>query len=60
MDLLTAAIIALVISLVAGALGFTNVAAGAAAVSKWLFAIFLIIALVLFALVIFGVAAVVG
>jgi uncharacterized membrane protein YtjA (UPF0391 family) len=54
MGLLEAAIIALIIALIAGALGFTNVAAGAAVIAKWLFAIFLVIAVVLFAMLIFG------
>lgn len=49
------AIIALVISLIAGALGFTGVARGAAQIAKILFAIFLVIALGLFLLLILGV-----
>ena len=57
MELLWWAIIALVIALVAGGLGFTGVARGAATVSKVLFAIFLIIFLVLVVMMIFGVAA---
>lgn len=57
MGLLSWAIIALVISVVAGALGFTGVAAGAAKVSKFFFALFLIIAVILFVLVFLGVAA---
>ena len=57
MDLLVWAIIALVISLVAGGMGFTGVAAGAATVSRILFAIFLVIALVLFLLILLGVGA---
>ena len=44
-----------VVSLIAGALGFTGVARGAASVSKVLFGLFLVIALVLFLLVILGV-----
>ena len=56
MELLTLAIVALVISLVAGGLGFTGVAAGAATVAKVLFGIFLVIALVLF-LVVLGIGA---
>ncbi len=42
------AIIALVISIVAGALGFTGIASAAATVSKVLFGIFLVLALLLF------------
>jgi uncharacterized membrane protein YtjA (UPF0391 family) len=54
MDLLTWAIVALVISLVAGALGFTGVASGAATAAKWLFGAFLVIAGILFLLAILG------
>jgi uncharacterized membrane protein YtjA (UPF0391 family) len=56
MDLLTWAIIAFVIAVIAGALGFTGVARGAATVSKTLFGIFLVIAVVLVLLVILGVS----
>ncbi|MBK8906306.1 MAG: DUF1328 domain-containing protein [Anaerolineaceae bacterium] len=55
MDLLGWAVIALVVSLIAGALGFTGVARGAATISKWLFGLFLVIAVILFILVIIGV-----
>lgn len=48
MDLLTWAIIALIIAVVAGALGFTGIARGAATVARILFGIFLAIALILF------------
>lgn len=58
MDLLFWAIVALVISLIAGGMGFTGVAAGAAVVSRVLFGIFLVIALILFAMVILGIGAV--
>ena len=58
MDLLMWAIIALVVSLVAGALGFSGVAAGAKKVSTVLFGIFLLIAIILFVLVILGIGAV--
>jgi len=58
MDLLFWAIIALVISLVAGGLGFSGVAAGAATVSKALFGIFLLVAVVLFVLLLLGIGAV--
>jgi uncharacterized membrane protein YtjA (UPF0391 family) len=56
MDLLWWAIIALIIAIVAGALGFTGVSRGAATISKVLFAIFLIIAVVIFILALTGVA----
>jgi uncharacterized membrane protein YtjA (UPF0391 family) len=49
------AIIALVISIIAGALGFTGVARGAAQIAKVLFGIFLVVALILFLLLIFGI-----
>jgi uncharacterized membrane protein YtjA (UPF0391 family) len=52
-DLLRWAIIALVVSLIAGALGFSGVAAGAARIGKVLFGLFLVIALILCALVVF-------
>ncbi|HSM55212.1 MAG TPA: DUF1328 domain-containing protein [Candidatus Sulfomarinibacteraceae bacterium] len=55
MELLTWAIIALVIALIAGALGFSGVARGAATVSKVLFGIFLVIAAVIFLMVLLGV-----
>lgn len=58
MDILTWAIIALVISLVAGALGFTGVARGAGTIAKVLFGIFLVIAVILFILVVLGVTAI--
>jgi uncharacterized membrane protein YtjA (UPF0391 family) len=58
MDLLTWGIIAAVVSVLAGGLGFTGVAAGAAGAAKILFGLFLIIALVIFALVLLGVGAV--
>jgi uncharacterized membrane protein YtjA (UPF0391 family) len=41
------ALIFLVVALIAGALGFTDVAAGAASIAKVLFAIFLVVFLVL-------------
>jgi len=47
MDLLTWAIIALIVAVVAGALGFTGIARGAATVARILFGIFLIIAVIL-------------
>ena len=57
MDLLFWAIVALVISLVAGGLGFSGVAAGAATISRVLFGFFLVIALILFVLIALGVGA---
>lgn len=60
MDLLWWAIIALVISLVAGGLGFTGVAAGAATIARVLFGVFLLIAIVLFVLVVLGIGAAVA
>lgn len=54
MDLLWWAIIALVVAFVAGALGFTGVARGAATASKWLFGIFLVIAAVIFIMILVG------
>ncbi|MCC6457811.1 MAG: DUF1328 domain-containing protein [Caldilineaceae bacterium] len=56
MDLLWWAIIALVIAVIAGALGFGGVARGAATISRILFGIFLVIAILLFLAVIFGVS----
>ena len=60
MGLLEAAIIALIIALIAGALGYTEVAAGATVVAQWLFAIFLVIALLLFGMLIFGLSIALG
>ena len=57
MDLLMWAILALVVSLIAGALGFSGVAAGAATIAKVLFGIFLVIAAILFLLVVLGIGA---
>lgn len=61
MELLTLAIIALVVSFVAGGMGYGRVAGGAATVSRVLFGVFflfLLVALVLFALVVAGVSAI--
>ncbi|MDQ3812981.1 MAG: DUF1328 domain-containing protein [Armatimonadota bacterium] len=58
MGFLEWAIMALIVSLVAGALGFTGVARGAATIAKVLFGIFLFIALVLFVLIVLGVSAI--
>ena len=56
MDLLFWAVIALVVAMIAGGLGFTGVAKGAATVAYVLFGIFLFIAIVLFILVLMGVS----
>ena len=58
MDLLWWAIIALVVALIAGGLGFTGVARGAATISRILFGIFIIIAVILFIMVILGIGAI--
>lgn len=55
--MLTWALIFLVVSLIAGALGFTGVAAGAATIARVLFGIFLVLALIFFVLVLLGVGA---
>jgi uncharacterized membrane protein YtjA (UPF0391 family) len=54
MNLLWWAVIALIIAIIAGALGFTGVSRGAATISKVLFGIFLIIAVVIFILALAG------
>lgn len=51
MDLLGWAIVALVIALIAGAMGYTGVARSAASITYLLVGIFLILAVVLFLLV---------
>lgn len=58
MGLLGWAIIALVISIIAGGAGFTGLAAGAATIARVLFGIFLLIAVVLFAMLLLGIGAV--
>ena len=55
-DLLQWALVALVIAIIAGALGFTGVAKGASNVAKWLFGIFLVLAIILGLLFILGVS----
>lgn len=55
MDLLTWAIIALIIAVIAGALGFTGIARGAATIARILFGIFLVIAAILFVMVLLGI-----
>lgn len=56
MDLLGWAIVAFIISVIAGALGFTGVSQGAATIAKWLFGIFLIIAVILVIMVVLGIS----
>jgi uncharacterized membrane protein YtjA (UPF0391 family) len=56
MGLLELAIIAFLISLIAGGLGFTDVAAGAQKIAKVLFGIFLVIAVVLLILLVLGIS----
>ncbi len=58
MDLLWWAVIALVVALVAGGLGFTGVARGAATISRILFGIFIVIAVILFIMVVLGIGAI--
>jgi uncharacterized membrane protein YtjA (UPF0391 family) len=55
--MLTWAIIFAVIAIIAGGLGFSGVAAGAATIAKVLFGIFLIIAAILFVMILFGAGA---
>ena len=55
MDLLTLAIAAFVVSIIAGALGFSGVARGAATAARIFFGIFLVIALILLVLALLGV-----
>lgn len=49
------AVLALVVSLIAGALGFTGVARAASTVAKVVFGIFLFVALILFLLIWMGI-----
>lgn len=58
MGLLELAIVALVISVLAGAQGWTGVARGAATVAKVTFGVFLALAVVLLALVALGIGAI--
>jgi uncharacterized membrane protein YtjA (UPF0391 family) len=60
MGLLGWAILFLGVALVAALFGFTNIAAGAAAIARVLFAIFLFIFLAFLVLVLLGVGAPVG
>ena len=54
MGILELAIGALIIAVIAGMLGFSGVAAGAATVSRWLFGIFLVLAVLFFVLLALG------
>ena len=54
MELLKWALIALVISILAGAFGYTRLESGAAKIAKLLFFIFLVIFVVFFVLAILG------
>jgi uncharacterized membrane protein YtjA (UPF0391 family) len=56
--MLTWAIVALLVAIIAGALGFTGVAKGAATIAKVIFGIFLIMAVLLFVMVLAGVNAI--
>ncbi len=56
MGLLEWAIGALVIAVIAGALGFTGVAQGAATISRVFFVLFLIVAIALFLMVALGIS----
>lgn len=55
MGILELAIAALIIAVIAGMLGFTGVAAGAATVARWLFGIFLVLAIVFFVMLALGI-----
>jgi len=50
------AITALVISLIAGTLGFTGIAAGAATIAKIIFGIFIVVAAIFFVLIAAGIS----
>jgi uncharacterized membrane protein YtjA (UPF0391 family) len=55
MGILELALVALVVAIIAGALGFTGVARGAATIAKVLFGVFLLVAVVLFLLLVLGI-----
>ncbi len=57
MNLLWWAVVALIVAVIAGALGFTGVARGAATIARWLFGIFLFIAVSIFLLIALGIVA---
>lgn len=56
MGLLELAIVAFIISLIAGAFGFTDIAEGAQTIAKVLFGIFLVLAILLLILVALGIS----
>ena len=56
MGLIELAVIAFIISLIAGALGFSGVSKGFATIAKVLFGIFLVIALILILLFALGIS----
>ena len=56
MGLVELAIIAFVISLIAGALGFSGISEGFATIAKWLFGLFLVIAIILILLFALGIS----
>jgi uncharacterized membrane protein YtjA (UPF0391 family) len=56
MSLLGWALVALVVSLIAGAMGFSGLSQGAATVAKVLFGLFLVAAVILFIMAIAGVS----
>lgn len=56
MGLLELAILAFIISLIAGALGFSGISAGAKTIAKVLFGIFLALAILLVILVVLGIS----
>lgn len=55
MDLLTLAIVAFIVSIIAGALGFSGVARGAATAARIFFGVFLVIALILLVMALLGI-----
>ncbi|PSN13037.1 DUF1328 domain-containing protein [filamentous cyanobacterium CCT1] len=54
MDLLTWAIVALVVAAIAGTLGFTGIARGVETIARAMFALFFVVALILFLMVLLG------
>jgi uncharacterized membrane protein YtjA (UPF0391 family) len=56
MDLLQWALIAFVVSIVAGLFGFTGVASGAASIGRVLFGLFLVVAVIFLVLALLGVS----
>ncbi len=56
MSLLGWAIVAFIIALIAGAFGFRGISRGAAVTARWLFGLFILIALILLVLALLGVS----